>query len=76
MAGIEHDDIACGSVRAVESGRDRQRNDRQEKERIEVDDRPGRERLVRQRALMTEPEHRRDDKAEQKRDDLRMVGGP
>jgi hypothetical protein len=47
-----------------------------EKEQVKEDDRPRHERPVAQQALMAQPEHPRHDEANQKRDNLLVVGGP
>jgi hypothetical protein len=76
VAAIEHDDIARVAIRAVETGGDGQQDNRQEKEEVQIEHGARCVWLVGQPALVGNSEHTCNNKADQKRENSRLVCGP
>jgi hypothetical protein len=76
VAAIERDYIARVAMRAIETRSDGQQDNRQEKEEVQIEYRARCVGLVGQPALVRNPEHACNNKADQRRDDLRLVCGP
>jgi hypothetical protein len=76
VTAIEEHDIAGVAVRAIKACRDRQQDDREQEDHIEIHNGTCRTRLVSQPALVRDPKQARHKKADQESQYLRLIGGP